>query len=208
MSGVHPGEAARGDDLAGSVELRLQMRRVVALAVVAGLLGLAVIRLVLPLLDPPPAALPSVPLLAIDPAQVRELVVTRGGVTGRLAREGSGWKRIGTPDGGTAVQAEPIEGFLRTASTLGRLGEFVETDLPAFGLDPPRGEVELIGPDSSTIRIGDRNPPLTALYVQVLPGADIVLVGSVLLWEFDKLAALVPGQTVREAQQAESPENH
>ena len=54
--------------------------------------------------------------------------------------------------------------------------------------------------------IGDRNPPLTALYVQVLPSTKIELVGSVLLWEFDKLVALTKTLPVERRERTDAAE--
>jgi hypothetical protein len=65
-----------------------------------------------------------------------------------------------------------------------------------LGFDDPAAEVTLRRTDGEPIRIvvGDRNPTLTGLYVQVFPGGRLSMVGSLLLWEVDKLAALVTAQ--------------
>ena len=47
---------------------------------------------------------------------------------------------------------------------------------------------------------------MTALYVQVLPSTKIELVGSVLLWEFDKLAALTKTLPVDERERTDAAE--
>jgi len=81
------------------------------------------------------------------------------------------------------------DGFLRTLAGLGRLTQFVDPDLAAFGLERPRGAFVLGDLPGVRVDIGDRNPTLTAVYVRPEPAADVVLVGSVLLWEWDKLLA-------------------
>jgi hypothetical protein len=65
-----------------------------------------------------------------------------------------------------------------------------------LGLEEPAAEVTLrrVGGEPIRIVVGDRNPTLTGLYVQVFPGGRTFMVGSVLLWEVDKLAALATAQ--------------
>lgn len=162
------------------------------LLALAGFLGLAVAIDLPPRLAPPTEA-PKVPLVGVPPATVVSIEVAGREERGRFERVVGGWTR--SRSGGPAEPADAgvVDGFLDQLARLGRLTQFVEGDLGAFGLAPPRGSIVLRGAQEATIVIGDRNPPLTALYVQVLPAPDIVLVGSVLLWEYDKLLAEIRG---------------
>jgi hypothetical protein len=83
------------------------------------------------------------------------------------------------------------------------LTQFVEPDLAAFGLAPPRATITVRDGGETKIALGDRNPPLTAVYVQVLPAPDVVLVGSIVKWEVDKIAALISRETVQTAEEAD-----
>jgi hypothetical protein len=91
-----------------------------------------------------------------------------------------------------------LDGFLETLAGLTRLVviDGADANLAEFGLAPPRAVVTIRDGRVFSLAIGDRNPPLTALYVQIFPEANITLVGSVLLWEFDKLVALSKTQPV------------
>lgn len=172
-------------------------RRIAVLAAVAALLGAIVVVTVLPHAFAPPAR-KGEPFLRFAPKSVRRVdVVPREGAPYSFARKNGGWTMSGA-GGETEVPADRLDGFLETLAGLTRL---VVIDGPGespadFGLAPPRAVVTLHGDTDLAIAIGDRNPPLTALYVQVLPRTNIVLVGAVLLWEFDKLAALARTQPV------------
>ena len=89
--------------------------------------------------------------------------------------------------------------FLSSLGGLVRLvdiGTAAEVSLSEFGLSPPGDRVLLEDGDGgrTEILLGDRNPPLTGIYVEVMPGGDVVLVGAVLLLEIDKLAALASSE--------------
>lgn len=180
-------------------------RRLLGLAALAAGLGVAAFLTVLPRLAPPPPG-PAQPLIEVAPATLREVEIVRGEARGRFSRTPSGWVLV-AGEGGPAVpvDGDVVEGFLRTLAGLSPLAQFEEPDLAAFGLDPPRGEAVLRDGGELRIALGDRNPPLTALYVQVLPSRAIVLVGSVLRWEFEKLVSLVARETVRPPGEADPP---
>jgi len=174
-------------------------RRLSAMAAVALGLGLWALWVVPARLAPPqPRA--AAPLVPIDPSAVRQIELQSGPLEARLYRTpGGGWSLSGpTIEGQRTIASDPIETFLDVVHSLPRLTQFVETDLAAFGLAPPRGRVAIqTEREAMTIVIGDRNAPLTALYVQVLPAPDVVLVGSVVFWEFDKLVGSIDREAGR-----------
>jgi hypothetical protein len=195
MSGAPAGlgDAALADDAGAGPPLR----RIAVLAAIAALLGVIVVVTVVPHAFAPPKR-PGEPFLHFDPKRVRRIdVAPREGAPYSFARKDGGWTMSGRGDA-SEVPADRLDGFLETLAGLTRL---VVIDEPGqnpadFGLAPPRALVTLHGDGDVAIAIGDRNPPLTALYVQVLPRTNIVLVGAVLLWEFNKLAALARTQPV------------
>jgi Domain of unknown function (DUF4340) len=165
-------------------------------ATLAVVLGILVVRTT----SSPPTAVPRTPsrplLLALAPESVRRVEVSRGDQVLRFERTGEGW-RLGDGAEGL-VPDDRVDQFLRTIAGLERLEQVADpgASLAEFGLDPPRALVVLSAGGESRIAIGERNPALTALYVQVAPDPHVVLVGAVLQWELDKLAALA---TVRHA---------
>lgn len=180
------GAAAR----AGVGEPRSLRGRLAVLAAVAVGLGLLVAREVPRRLGPPAPRARADPLVAIDPVAVREVEVLRAGTRGVFRRSADGWA-LEAQSGAPVPATDLVEGLLAALRGSSRLAQFSEPDLAPFGLDPPRSEIVLRGPSEQRILLGNRNPPLTALYVQIWPGTEIVLTGSVLLWELDKLVGLV-----------------
>ena len=166
----------------------LPWRRIAVLLAIAALLAPIVRAGVAARLAPPPTT-PSSPLVAMPPDQVRSLSIRGEDVAGRFERSGAGWTFA--PEGGSAVavDTDAPEGFLRTVAGLARLTQFVDTDAAAFGLAHPRGTFALGAGPGQRVDIGERNPTLTAVYVRAGDSPDVVLVGSVLLWEWDKLLA-------------------
>lgn len=169
-------------------------RRILLLATVA--LGLGVIALftVLPGLAPPLPERGGERLLDLDPKLVRHIdVLPRDGAPYSFSRRDRTWT-MSAQGREVEVPSDRLDGFLETLAGLTRLVVIDEPGVslsPAdFGLEPPRAVVTLRDGRVRSVALGDRNPPLTALYVQVWPETNIVLVGSVLLWEFDKLVAL------------------
>lgn len=137
----------------------------------------------------PPVAAPAHPLVALPPGGIPSIAVRGDGVAGVFDRAGTGWTFA--PEGGAARSVDPDvpEGFLRTITGLTRLTQFVDPAVAAFGLAAPRGSFALGGSSGVRVDIGDRNPTLTAVYVRLGDSPEVVLVGSVLLWEWDKLLA-------------------
>jgi hypothetical protein len=66
--------------------------------------------------------------------------------------------------------------------------DVAKQDLADHGLDPPQAIVDLerTGGDTISVRIGNRNPPATAVYVQVGPSDHVTLTGALILWEIEK----------------------
>jgi hypothetical protein len=167
------------------------VRRLVTMAAIAIALGVLAAFTVLPGLAPP---LPEQGerLLVFDPKRVRVIdVVPRGGMPYAFVRKDSTWT-LTRGDVSVEVPSDRLDGFLQTLAGLTRLVVIDDPNLnrAEFGLAPPRALITVRDGEVHSIALGDRNPPLTALYVQVMPSSNIELVGAVLLWEFDKLAAL------------------
>jgi hypothetical protein len=166
---------------------------------VAAVLAWLVVTTVLATLNQPPTP-QGAPLVRIDPQATREVAVIEGETRLELVRGQHGWG-IRPGPGEDPMVTERVNGFLETLAGTTRLVEIGERPLAEFGLDPPRGQVILRNGGEVKIAIGDRNPPLTGLYVQVLPGPSVVMVGAVLLWEFDKLVALARREPIGPSKQ-------
>jgi hypothetical protein len=188
--------AANVEDRPFGAHLPLVLAEAAVVVVVAGLVAL----LVLPRLAPPPPTPPGKPLVALRTADVREVEVTRdqgGRKHLRLDRTESGWDLV-TDAGPEPVPPDKVTDFLGALADARVVTEFADDRevREELGIDEPTAEVTLRRVDGEPIRIvvGNRNPTLTGLYVQVFPGGHLSMVGSVLLWEVDKLAALVTAQ--------------
>jgi len=164
------------------------------MAVAAALLGYLVLRTERKPALPTKGTRPL--LVGFAPEGVRAIVLTQKGSVLRLERQGGTWKVAGTADG--AIGDDRVDQFLSAISNAEKLDENAGQDasLADFGLDPPRATVVLEGEAATRLAIGERNPALTGLYVQVAPDPRVVMVGSVLAWELEKLTAL---STVRPA---------
>lgn len=170
------------------------VRRLLVMAAVAGLLAVVALFTVLPrVLSRPVATQGGERVFPFDPKRVRSVEVrTRDKAELHIFTRRNGTWTLSAPQGALEVPAHRVDGFLETLAGLTRLVVIDEpgTNPKDFGLDPPRAMVTIRDGRGFVFTIGDRNPPLTALYVQVLPSTKIELVGAVLLWEFDKLVAL------------------
>lgn len=186
------------------------VRRLLLMAVAAGLLAVVALFTVLPrVVSRPVATQGGERVFPIDPKRVRSVaIVTRDqGVFYTFARRNGTWTLSG-PHGSVEVPADRLDGFLETLAGLTRLVVIDGPDIERkdFGLDPARAVVTIRDGRTLGFAIGDRNPPLTALYVQVLPSTKIELVGSVLLWEFDKLVALTKTLPVERRERTDAAE--
>jgi Domain of unknown function (DUF4340) len=152
------------------------------LAVLAGYLWLVELR---PAAEPAADATPA-PLLAAAPAEVARLELDDGG-RALAARQGSaGW--VGPDDRPCPVAAGLVE-------TLARLGPVMLVDarpanLADYGLAPPAAHLRLLGAGNRPLldlEIGERNPAWTGFYARRAGEQAVVLVGSEVRWELDKL---------------------
>jgi hypothetical protein len=137
--------------------------------------------------DPNPT--PSRRLLEIDPAVVTGIRVQFAGEARHARRTGSAWVGVTPP--------AAIADFLGALAGLGVLGEMSSAPdtLAQYGLDAPRMIVELEPQDGGTpivLRVGERNPPGTAVYVQLGESGPVVLVGALLAWEVEKAFRAMP----------------
>ena len=149
-----------------------------------------------------PAGSTEPPLLDFRPADVTGLAVASAEGTLALRREGSGWRDDrGFPWPSPGLIETVLETLAGTRAIAG-----IE-DAPAnpgdYGLDPPQWSITVAvsqtpvgggsdprsgeAPGSLTLLVGDRNPAWTGVYARVPPAERVVLIGSVLPWELDKL---------------------
>lgn len=185
------------------------VRRLAVMAAVAAVLGVVALVTVLPRLEPPVPTQSGERLFDFDPKRVRivEIITRDRQVLYSFTRRNGTWTLSG-PEGEAEVPADRLDGFLETLAGLTRLVviDGPEIDRKEFGLLPPRAMVTIRDGRATTFAIGDRNAPLTALYVQVLPSTNIDLVGSVLLWDFDKLVALTKTLPVEQRERTDAAE--
>jgi hypothetical protein len=198
--------AAVSDDATG---VTVPVRRLLVLAALAVVLSAVAALTALPKLAPPAPTQIGERVFHFDPKRVRAVELSLRGRKGqfKFIRRDATWTLYG-PEGSVEVPADRLDGFLETMSGLTRLVEIAGPEIAPtdFGLDPPRAVVTLRDGRTSMLAVGDRNPPLTALYVQVLPSPTIVLVGSVLLWDLDKLIALTKTLPVEQREQTDAAE--
>jgi hypothetical protein len=199
---VNAGTGSLAAERAGEAALAgvpAPLRRITVLAAIAIALGLVALVTVLPAMTPPLPDRGGESLVQLDPKRVRQVdVLPREGAPYSFNRRHQTWTMSAQGQGEVEVPSDRLDGFLETLAGLTRLVviDGADANLAEFGLAPPRAVVTIRDGRLLSLAIGDRNPPLTALYVQIFPEANITLVGSVLLWEFDKLVALSKTQPV------------
>jgi hypothetical protein len=157
----------------------------VVVGALAGVLALLVIRSARPP-EPRTAPLARGRLLSFSPASIRAVELSRGDQVVRFERSTSGWV-----DGNRqAIEDDRVDQFLRTLAEVERLEDVADEQatLADFGLEPPHGTIVLESDVETRIAVGERNPTLTGLYVQVAPDPHVVMVGAIVEWEFDKLS--------------------
>lgn len=133
-------------------------------------------------LRPTPLGQDAPKLLDYDPEEIEAIRLRRGDLDLRVERRDGKWINASRPD--------TLDDLL---VNLLALAEIMTTDVPKekladHGLDPPQAFVDLERTDGSRIslRIGHRNPPATAVYVQVSPSERVTLTGALILWEVEK----------------------
>ena len=135
--------------------------------------------------QPPPEDI--VPLVDIDAGDVVGLELRAGQRHFVMERTASGeWR--GPLAGGA------VEDFLANLGGVGRLSHIgIENrELEEFGLENPERSLLLVPRDPAEpirVDVGKSNPPTTAVYTRINRIGPIILAGSVLVWEIDKLAA-------------------
>jgi Domain of unknown function (DUF4340) len=128
------------------------------------------------------------PLLPGPPGDVTRIDLERNGRRLTVHRQDGGWA---LPDGGPCPPGI-VAGLLET---LGRVGPVMVVDpAPAdpaeYGLAPPAGRLRVRGRDARVLldlELGERNPAWTAFYARRAGSGAVVLVGSEVRWELDKL---------------------
>jgi hypothetical protein len=136
----------------------------------------------------------TAPLIPFRPEEATALVVADAERTVRLRRAESGW----LDERGRPWPAPELLHTLLEALAEARPTAMISDDpvrLADYGLDPPRRSVTVTtaatGERTLTLALGDRNPVWTGVYARRPPDPDVVLVGSVLLWELDKVFSAV-----------------
>ncbi|MDG2308390.1 MAG: hypothetical protein P8R42_27750 [Candidatus Binatia bacterium] len=168
------------------------------LVALATLLGIVVVVDVLPRVNPPPPKVEGEPFLPAGIGPIQAIDVVRGRKDFRLENAGGTWEMLDQGER-SDIGNERVAEFMAEITDLVEIidiGPVSELSPADFGLDHPRERVVLHPEDGREIQIllGDRNPPLTGIYIEVLPGEHVVLVGAVLLLEIDQLAALASAQ--------------
>ena len=168
------------------------------LVAVATLLGIVVAVDVLPRVKPPPPKVEGEPFLPAGIGPIQAVDIVRGRKDFRLEDAGGTWEIIDRGER-SAIGNERVAEFMAEIKKLPEIidiGPVSDLSPAEFGLDHPRDRVVLHQEDGGEIQIllGDRNPPLTGIYIEVLPGEHVVLVGAVLLLEIEKLAALASAE--------------
>ena len=141
----------------------------------------------------PARALGSDPLLRDAAEAVRRVDVIEPGRRLTALRAPGGW----VDSGGRPWEGAAVGDLVDALGTLRPL-MLIETAprAPAeYGLGGDAARVELGSADGRVLLaldVGDRNPAHTGMYVRRTGRREIVLVGSLLGWELDKLRAAAP----------------
>lgn len=140
--------------------------------------------------EPAPSTGPL--LLDLRPEDVTTLIITGAGDALRLRRAASDWRDDHDLPWPTPGLVETVLETLAGTRVIALIEE-VPSDLADYGLDPPQRSITVVtsvtggAAGSLTLLVGDRNPAWTGVYVRVPPADRVVLIGSVLPWEIDKL---------------------
>lgn len=128
------------------------------------------------------------PALDFIAEKVKQLDIVFEGKHLVCQRTPTGWVE---PSSGAPVRQDAVDDFLSNLQKLLNLGE-VEggtEQIVEFGLHPPvaRIMVEVEGEGSRVLALGKNNPVQTSVYAQVNETPQVVLVGSVIVWDMRKL---------------------
>jgi hypothetical protein len=121
-------------------------------------------------------------VFALEPAQVREVVVTARGETTRAVRDGERW-RLAAPVDAPGERAA-LDALVERVAALRRTSEVAPApggELARFGLAKPRATVELALADGrrETLALGDENAFDGSVYARPTSGAVVAVPGDV-----------------------------
>lgn len=128
------------------------------------------------------------PVLDFLSDKVTQLTVAFEGKQLVCQRTPQGWVE---PSSGAPLRQDAVDDFLANLHKLLHLGEVEGDDRLGedFGLKPPvaRVSLQIEGESPRTLALGKNNPVQSSLYAQVNEAPQIVLVGSVIVWDMRKL---------------------
>ncbi len=170
----------------------MSWRGTLILAVVVAILAFVVLRDTTPSGDPgaalsllraPPTAVttPGRLLLDIDRSQVEAIVLASGTLRFEARRRHGQWQ-----DPASAPVFDALLDDLSGLRTLDEIAE-PESDLAEYGLQPPRGTLELnlgAGSGAVVLHIGDHNPSTTGVYVRFGDSGPVYVAGALVEWKF------------------------
>lgn len=136
---------------------------------------------------PGPAA-----LLAEPERAVARLELDYGGLRQVIRRRADEW----TAADDHPIDARPVADVLHTLATLRPLDvvDAAPADPAVYGFGPDAPRLRLVGNDDRLLlelELGASSPAGTALYVRRNARPEVLLVGSLLRWELEKLRAAV-----------------
>ena len=136
--------------------------------------------------------------LALQPGQLREVRLRRGGRTVVSRRDADGWAVI-EPAGAT-IPPDLIEAFataLTGAEEIARVGD-AQADPRAFGFDERAVQVEIIAETGEPVlvTIGETNPTGTAVYARRGGNPVVVLIGRNVRYYEDLIFQALPSGRV------------
>ena len=145
--------------------------------------------------SPPPPVPEGAPLLDIGTAHVARLEWERGADRLTLVRTPAGWNdAAGQPWPDDVVQAvvDALTSVRPRTVAPANAG-----DLAQYGLAPATTErlrvLDDTGRELLALDIGNRNPAWTGVYVRRVGADEVLLAGSLLRWELDKLRSVREG---------------
>jgi hypothetical protein len=129
------------------------------------------------------------PLIPYALADIEAIALSLEGDTRTATRRGNGWIGCDRP--------EMLDDLILDLGRLGALSEIdaAPAELNTFGLDPPRGTMQIhTQARVLTIEVGSRNPSTTGVYLRFPEANRIVLAGALVAWQFENaFRALTPG---------------
>jgi hypothetical protein len=148
-----------------------------------------------PLIPSAPPPLPEgSPLLDTEIAKVARVEWERGADRLTLVRTPAGW----VDAAGQPWPADAVEVALDALASLHprTVAAVNDGDLAEYGLAPVPERLRVLddtGRELLALDIGNRNPAWTGVYARRIGATDVLLVGSLLRWELDKLRSVRQG---------------